>query len=66
MLQKVGTPKPNEIIKSVFILELSCAILSSFKSMTIFNNTSAEIKTKSILLKMIIILKELRIAQLYS
>ena len=36
--------------------------------MNIFNNTSAEIKTKSadVLLKMIIILKERRIAQLCS
>ena len=49
-------------------LEHSCAILSSFKIVIIFNNTSAEIKTKSadVLLKMITILKELRIAQLCS
>ena len=38
-----------------------CAILSSLKIMIIFNNASADIKTKSanILLKMIIILSEL-------
>ena len=43
-------------------------ILSSFKIVIIFNNTSAEIKAKSadVLLKMITILKELRIAQLCS
>ena len=48
--------------------EHSCAILSSIKIIIIFNNTSAEIKTKSAdaLLKMIIILKELRIVQLCS
>ena len=41
---------------------------SSFKIVIIFNNTSAEIKTKSadVLLKIITILKELRIAQLCS
>ena len=40
----------------------------SVQIMIIFNNTSAEIKTKSIdvLLKMITILKELRITQLCS
>ena len=48
--------------------EHSCAILSSFKIMIISNNTSAEIKTKSadVLLKIIIILNELRITQLCS
>ena len=42
-------------------LEHSCAILSSFKIVIIFNTTSAEIKTKSVevLLKIITILKEL-------
>ena len=42
--------------------------LSFFKIVIIFNNTSAEIKTKSadVLLEMITILKELRIAQLCS
>ena len=46
----------------------SCGILSSFKIVVIFNKTSAEIKIKSadVLLKMITILKELRIAQLCS
>ena len=49
-------------------LEHGCTILSSFKIVIIFNNTSAEIKTKSadLLLKMITILKELRILQLCS
>ena len=46
-------------------LDCSCAILSSFKIVVIFNNTTAEIKTMSadVLLK---IFKELRIAQLRS
>ena len=49
-------------------LEHSCVILSSFKIVIIFNNASGEIKTKSadVLLKMITILKELRVAQLCS
>ena len=60
-----------QMIKSAKIhsfLEHICAILSSFKIVIIFNSTSAEIKTKSadILLKMIIISIELRIAQLCS
>ena len=48
--------------------ERSCVILSSIKIMIIFDNTSAEIKTKSAdaLSRMIIILIELRIAQLCS
>ena len=43
-------------------------MLSSFKIKIIFNNTSAEIKTKSadVLLKMTTILKEMRTAQLRS
>ena len=43
--------------------EHSYAILISLKTMTIFNNTSADIKTKSvdILLKMVIVLCEMRI-----
>ena len=57
-----------EPVKVRPFLEHSCAILSSFKTVIIFNNTSAEIKTKSadVLLKMIKSLKELRIAQLCS
>ena len=49
-------------------LDRSCAILSSFKIVVIFYNTSAEIKTKSanVLLKMTTILKKLRIMQLRS
>ena len=47
-------------------LKHSCAILSSFKIVITFDNTSDEIKTRSadVLLKIITILKELRIAQL--
>ena len=47
-------------------LDRSCAILSSFKVVVIFNNTSVEIKTKlaDLLLKVTIILKELMISQL--
>ena len=46
------------------IEENNYAILISFKTMTIFNNTSADIKTKSadVLLKMVIVLSEMRIA----
>jgi hypothetical protein len=46
----------------------SCMILSSFKIMIIFNNTSPEIKPKSadVLLNMITIFEELRIVQLCS
>ena len=42
----------------------SYSILISLKTMTIFNNTSADIKTKSadVLLKMVIVLSEMRIA----
>ena len=49
-------------------MEHSCTILSCFKIVVIFNNTSAEIKTTSadVLLKMTTIFKELRIAQLQS
>jgi hypothetical protein len=49
-------------------LDRSCAILSCFKIVVIFDNTSAEIKTKSadVLLKMTTILKELGIVQLQS
>ena len=41
----------------------SLVILISLKTMTIFNNTSADIKTKSadVLLKMVIVLSEMRI-----
>ena len=49
-------------------LDCSCVILSRFKIVVIFSNTSAEIKTKSadVLLKMTKILKELGIVQLQS
>ena len=54
-------------VKVRSFLEHSCAILSSFKIVVIFNITS-DVKTKSAddVLKMTIILKELRIAQLCS
>ena len=57
-----------QLLKVRSFLEHSCAILSSFKIVIIFDNTSSEIKTKSVdvLLKMITILKELRITQLCS
>ena len=50
------------------LLEHSFAILISFEIGVIFNTTSAEVKTKSadIILKMITILKEMRIAQFCS
>ena len=46
----------------------SCAILSSFKIVIIFNNTSADfvLISADVLLNIITILKELRIAQLCS
>ena len=58
----------KSVTKVCSLLEHGCAILSSFKIVVIFNNASAEIKTKSadVLLKMTTILKELRIAQLCS
>ena len=48
--------------------EVSCMILSSFKNVIIFNNTSADfvLISADVLLKMITILKELRITQLCS
>ena len=50
------------------LLEHSCVILISFQIVVIFNTTSADIKTKSadVILKMTTILKEMRIAQLWS
>ena len=57
----------KKLLKVHPFLGHSCTILSSFKTVIIFNITLAKIKTKSadVLLKMITILKELRIAQLY-
>ena len=51
----------NFSIKVRLFLDRSCAILSSFKIVVIFNSTTAEIKTKSadVLLKMTTILEEL-------
>ena len=60
--------QPTFHTKVRLFLDRSCAILSSFKIVVIFNITSTEIKTKSadVLLKMATILKELRIPQLRS
>ena len=57
-----------ENIKVRLFLDRSCAILSSFKIVVIFNNTSANfvLISADVLLKMTTILKELRIAQLRS
>ena len=56
------------IIKVRSLKEHSCAILSSFIIVIIFNNTSADfvLISADVLLKMITILKELRIPQLCS
>ena len=64
-LRVLNTCNFEKLAKVRSFKEHSCAILSSFKIMIIFNITSAEIKTKSadVLLKMIVILKDLRIAQ---
>ena len=52
----------------VLFLDRSDGILSSFKIVVIFNNTSADfvLISADVLLKMITILKELRIAKLRS
>ena len=52
------TKSHSKVIKVRSFAEHRCAILSSIKIMIIFNNTSADIKTKSadVLLKIIIIL----------
>ena len=65
-LKSMKVQPKNYLTKVHLFLDHSYAILSSFKIMIIFNNTSAKIKTKSadVLLKIITILKELRIAQL--
>ena len=55
----------NTVTKRIRISSLhSYAILISPKTMTIFHNTSADIKTKSadVILKMVIVLSEMRIA----
>ena len=54
------------IIKVRLFLNRSCAILSSFKIVVIFHNTSADfvLISADVLLKTTTILKELRIAQL--
>ena len=58
----------QKVDKVCSLLEQTCAILSSFKIVVIFNNTSADIVLISadVTLKMTTILKELRIAQLCS
>ena len=62
------TFKPAYLPKVRSFLEHSFAILSSFKIVIIFNNTSADfvLISADVLSKMIIILKELRIVQLRS
>ena len=57
-----------QLLKVRSFLEHSCAILSSFKIVIIFNNTSADfvLISADVLLRMITILKELRDAQLCS
>ena len=59
-----------QLLKVRSFLEHSCAILSSFKIVIIFNNTSASadfvLVSVDVLLKIITILKELRISQLCS
>ena len=67
ILRFIGYFVKDNLLKSVhFLNTVQPWILSSFKIVIIFNNTSAKIKTKStdVSLKMITILKELRIAQL--
>ena len=56
------------VLKSIHLKKHSCTILSCFKIMIIFNNTSADfvLISADVLLKMTTILKELRITQLYS
>ena len=59
----------QKVDKVCSLLEHTCAILSSFKILVIFKNTSADfvLISADVLLKMIIILKELRIiAQICS
>ena len=60
------TFKPAYLPKVCSFLDHSCAILSSFEIVIMFNTTSTEIKTKSadVLSKIISILKNLMIAQL--
>ena len=58
----------NLVLKVCSFLEHSCAILSSFKIVIIFNNTSPGfvLISADVLLKMVTILKELRIVRLCS
>ena len=54
--------------KVCLFLEHSCAILSSFKIVIIFNNTSADLVliSSDVILKIFTILKELRISNVCS
>ena len=58
--------RDNQKVKSVHFKNSSSAILSSLKIMIIFNITSAESKQSLLMHYFIIILSELRIAQLCS
>ena len=66
MVLSYGSERKNVQAKVRSLLEHSCAALSAFKIVVFFNKTSTEIKTKALnmLLKIIKILNELRIAQL--
>ena len=68
-IQNQHPQKKNSLDTKVrSFLENSCSILSFFKLVMIFNNTSADfvLISADVLLKMITILKELRIAQLLN
>ena len=56
------------ITKVCLFLEHSCTIVSSFKIVVIFNDTSADfvLSSADVILKITTILKELRITQLCS
>ena len=66
MLRNLNAKQVAAKVRS--FLEHSCAILTSFKIVIIFNNTSTDfvLISADVILKMITILKELRIAQLCS
>jgi hypothetical protein len=64
----LSSPNKSAAAKVRFFLDHCCAILSSFKILVIFNNTSADFVWISAdgILKMTTILKELMIVQLCS
>ena len=68
MVLSYGSERKNVQTKVCSFLEHSWVIISAFKIVIFFNKTSTEIKTKAVdvLLKIINILKELRMAQLCS